>query len=287
MLQLNSDQCRNCLRGSKIILTLITNSMSNLKSKTILFATGAFVSTACWDEWAEYFKSKGYAVSVPPWPNKDAPAATLRSRHPDHAIASNTLKDVLDFFVSYAQGMPEKPIVIGHSLGGLVAQLLASKGISEASVAIHAAPPYGIMPMGLAFFRAGWAPLGYFTPVDESFLFSFSEWQFAFMNGRPLEEQKAAYEKYAIPESKRVVRDGITPAAKIDLAAPHSPLLFVAGEGDHFFTPGLNQKMANSYTDKSSRVDFISFPDRPHGVLTLPTWKEEADYILNWIEGMR
>ncbi|RYZ29478.1 MAG: alpha/beta hydrolase, partial [Sphingobacteriales bacterium] len=90
--------------------------MQEINSKTILFLTGAFVSNACWEEWSTFFTAQGYTTHAPAWPYKDAPADVLRSRHPDPQVASIRLTTLIDHFETIVRALPEKPILIGHSI---------------------------------------------------------------------------------------------------------------------------------------------------------------------------
>jgi len=250
---------------------------------TILFITGAFVSNKCWDEWKTFFESKGYKTLAPAWPYKDAPAEVLRKRHPDPQIASLRLHQLIEHFENIAKNLPQKPIVIGHSIGGLTAQILLQRNLAAAAVAIHSVPPQGIMTFKFSFLKAGWGPLGFFTSTKKTFLMSFSQWQYAFTNGMPEEWQEKAYFDSVLPESKLIVRDTITSAAKVDFHAPHQPLLLIAGSTDHTIPESLNYSNYKKYTDKNSITDFKVFPERNHFVLNQPGWQEIAVYIQDWI----
>jgi pimeloyl-ACP methyl ester carboxylesterase len=167
--------------------------MNNIKTKTVVFITGAFVHHSCWDQWKSYFDSKGYNCIVQPWPNKNASAEELRNRHPDAAIASNRLTAVTDHYAAIVKKLPEKPILIGHSIGGLIVQLLLQQGLGTAGIAIHSVPPQGIFTFKLSFLKAGWGPLGFFTSAKKSFLSSFKQWTYAFTNGMSCDQQKESY----------------------------------------------------------------------------------------------
>lgn len=251
---------------------------------TIVFLTGAFVSSHCWDPWKGFFEQRGYRCLAPPWPHKDAPALVLRSRQPDAAIASIRLADLVNYFTDFITQLDEKPILIGHSLGGLLVQLLLQKDLAVAGVAIHSVPPAGVMSFKWSFLRAAWAPLGFFTPASRSFLMSFPQWQYAFANGMPLAEQKAGYEKFAIPESKRALRDGLSHVAKVDYKRPHPPLLFVAGTADHTMPASLNRSNFKRYAKSQSVTEFKLSEGRNHFVLGQPTWWEDADFIAQWLD---
>ena len=115
-------------------------------------------------------------------------------------------------------------------------------------------------------------------------MMSFEDWQYAFVNGMPLEEQQAAYDKFTIPESKTVARGALTNVAKVDYAKPHAPLLFTAGDLDHITPAHLNIRNYRAYEFNGSVLDYKLFIGRNHFVLGLPTWKEDADFILEWLE---
>jgi pimeloyl-ACP methyl ester carboxylesterase len=258
--------------------------MRSIQSKTIVFVTGAFVTHMGWDPWKKYFESKGYKTIAPSWPFKDAPPAVLRKRQPnDTDLASLTLAGLVDHYVNIVRSQPEKPIVIGHSLGGLVTQIIVNRDLAAAGVAIHSAPPLGVFPYEFSFLKAGWKALGLFTPLKKTYLMSFKDWQYAFVNGMPLEEQKAAYEQNTIPESKTVARGGLTSAAKVDFAKEHAPLLLTAGSEDTIIPAHLNFRNYKKYKKNNSVLDYKEFPGRNHFVLGQSSWKEDADYILEWI----
>ncbi|MDN3582391.1 alpha/beta hydrolase [Mucilaginibacter flavus] len=258
--------------------------MKATNSKTIVFITGAFVSSACWDEWKTYFEQRGYQTLAPAWPHKDAPACTLRQRHPDADVASQRLANLTAYYADIVKQLPEKPILIGHSMGGLITQLLLQQSLATAGIAIHSLQPQGVFTFKWSFYKAGWPALGFFTSAKKTYLMSFAEWQYAFTNGMPYDAQKEAYYNLLVPESKLVVRDATTAAAKIDFKRPHAPLLFIAGSTDRFIPASLNYSNYKKYTDKQSITDYKEFEGRNHFVLGQPTWQENADYILNWIQ---
>jgi pimeloyl-ACP methyl ester carboxylesterase len=258
------------------------NSTKNT-SKTILFITGAFVGHECWDEWISFFGQHGYTSHAPAWPYKDAPVEVLRQRHPDAQVASIRLTQLIDHYEAIVRALPEKPILIGHSIGGLIAQILLQRDLATAAIAIHSVPPQGVLTFKFSFLKAGWGPLGFFTPVNKTFLMSLKQWQYAFTNGMPAAWQEKAYCSLAIPESKQVVRDTITKAAHVDFKKPHAPLLLIAGEADHTIPASLNYSNYKKYTDKNSITDYTVFPGRNHFVLGQPGWQEVATYIFAWI----
>ncbi len=259
------------------------SNMKNIQSKTIVFITGSFVSHHCWDEWRTYFESQGYTTLAPPWPGKDGDAVTLRARHPDKVLAAVKLNDILDRYTEIINKLPEKPILIGHSYGGTISQILLNRGLAVACVAIHAAPPKGVFPYEYSFLRSTFGALGVFTSLNKPYMMSFKKFQYAFVNGMSLEDQKKAYDAIAIPESKRATRGGLTRAAKVDFKKEHPPLLMLAGTNDHTIPAHLCKRVFKRYKNENSITEFV-LKERNHFVLGLPTWREDAQDILEWIK---
>jgi len=260
--------------------------MKQIKSKSIVFITGAFVTHHGWDPWRTYFESKGYKTVAPPWPFKEADPQELRAKHPlgNPGLASLTLSELTDSYIDAVRSMPEKPIAIGHSLGGMMAQIILNRGLIEAAVAIHPAPPLGIIPYEFSFLRGGGKSLGVFTSIKKTYLMSLADFQYAFVNGMSLDEQKAAYEKNAIPESKTVTRGGLTKQAAVDWKKPHGPLLITSGSEDNIIPASMNLRNFKKYPQGNGSItEYKEFPGRNHYVLGQSTWKEDADYILDWI----
>ncbi|WP_338869680.1 alpha/beta hydrolase [Spirosoma sp. SC4-14] len=255
------------------------------KTQTVVFVTGAFVSNLSWKPWQAYFESKGYKTIAPAWPYKEGTPAELRARKPnDTDLARLTLAELVDHYATIVKSLPEKPIIIGHSLGGLVTQILINNDLGVAGVAIHSVPPQGVFPYEFSFLKAGWKALGLFTDLDETYLMSFEDWQYAFVNDMPLEEQQKAYDENTIPESKVVARGGLTSAAHVDFAKPHAPLLLTSGSIDNIIPAHLNHRNYEAYKPSGSVLDYKEFAGRNHFVLGQPTWKEDADYILDWLK---
>lgn len=252
--------------------------------KTIVFITGAFVSPSCWEKWIVFFEDQGYKTVAPPWPYKNESAETLRNQHPDSKIALLRLSTLLDYYVEIIEKLPEKPILIGHSYGGLLTQLLVQKELAFAGICIHSVSPKGIFKAKFTFYKAIWKSLGLFTSTNKTYLMTFKEWQTTFTNGMPFEQQKDSYERLAIPESKSALRDIFAKAAHINFKKRHEPLLFLSGSNDTFVTAPLNYSNFKRYTNIHSITCYKEFQDRNHFVLGQSNWQEVAGFIVKWLE---
>ncbi|CAM3949165.1 Pimeloyl-ACP methyl ester carboxylesterase [Pedobacter westerhofensis] len=278
----------NDLFASKLKLKLKRHYTKIADTHTIVFITGAFVSHNSWNEWIAYFKSKGYTTLAPAWPFKDEPAEVLRKRHQqDSELAGLTLSGLIEHYGAIIKALPEKPILIGHSLGGLITQIMVNRDLVAAGIAIHSVPPLGVFPYQPSSLKAAWKSLGLFSSLNKTYLMSFKDWQYAFVNGMARDEQESTYEKNTIPESKKVARGILSGAARIDFEKMHVPLLLTAGDNDHITPANLNLRNYKRYKRNGSVVDYKKFPGRNHFVLGLPSWKEDADFILKWISSLR
>jgi len=259
--------------------------MGTINSKTIVFVTGAFVTHQGWENWKIYFENLGYTCILEPWPNKAGNPAELRAKQPnDTELAGLRYLEVVEHYANIIKKLPEKPILIGHSLGGLTVQLLLQRNLGVAAIAIHSVPPKGVLSFEFSFIKSLWNPFGLFSSTKKTYLMSFKDWQYTFTNGMSYEEQKDAYLKNAIPESRKALRDPLSNDGKIDFSKPHPPLLFISGSTDHIMPASLNYKNYKSYKHKGSVTDYKVFEGKNHFVLGLPSWKDEADYASNWIK---
>jgi pimeloyl-ACP methyl ester carboxylesterase len=253
-------------------------------SKKIVFVHGMFMTSLCWEHWVDYFQAKGYSCSAPAWPGRDKPVEALRASHPDPQLGKLTLSQVIKQYEDLIKAMDEKPILIGHSMGGLVVQLLLQKDLACAGVGIHSAPPAGIFALSWPFLKTNFPMISPFVSKYEPRAMSFEDFQYAFVNTLSLEEQKQAYERYVVPESRMVPRESLTSTAKIDFAKPHPPLLLLGGADDHIVPAVLNRSNYARYHASPSPTEYKEFDGRVHFTIWQKNWEMVADYVLAWLE---
>jgi pimeloyl-ACP methyl ester carboxylesterase len=181
--------------------------------KTIVFIHGAFLTPSCWNKFAGWFPERGYQVHTPAWPGKDRTVAQIRA---DPAgLAGVGLGEILDQYAVYVGELAEfdelvtlvdtaeMPILIGHSFGGLIVQVMLDCGIGSAGVAIHPAPPRGVPVVQPSALRSV-APL-LARPSNRRGIvrMSFPQWRYAFAHTLPEDEARSAYERHVTPETGR------------------------------------------------------------------------------------
>jgi alpha-beta hydrolase superfamily lysophospholipase len=252
-----------------------------MKSKTVVFVHGMYMNPLCWEHWVDSYQAKGYKCLAPAWPGRDRPIETLRKLHPDPRLGKLTLSRVLEHFTDTIKTLDEKPILIGHSMGGLVVQLLLQRDLTAAGVAIDSAPPMCVFTTRWSFLKSNWPHITPFVSQNRPIEMTFERFQYAFVNTLPLSEQRAAFEKYVVPESRRVPRESLT--ARVDFKKPHPPLLLIAGSADNIIPASLSKANYAKYKPFPSVTDFKEFSGRTHFVIGQKNWEEVANYVLAWL----
>ncbi|MFN8380511.1 MAG: alpha/beta hydrolase [Anaerolineales bacterium] len=250
-------------------------------TKTVVFIHGMYMTPLCWEQWTERFQAQGYRTLAPAWPGRDRSVKELQT--PDSKLGKLNLTDILDHLTKQIQSLDEKPILIGHSMGGLATQILHNRGLASAAIAIDSAPPAGVFTTEFSFLKANWGHVTPFANPNSPVVMTFERFQYAFVNGMSLDEQRAAFERYVVPESRAIPRQSLTSAAKIDFKKEHAPLLIIAGGNDHIIPSSLCRTNYEKYKASPSTTDFKEFAGRNHFLLGQKNWEEIADYCMDWI----
>jgi pimeloyl-ACP methyl ester carboxylesterase len=253
-----------------------------MKTKTIVLIHGMFMNPICWEKWIPYYETRGYRVFAPAWPGRDKSVEELRQAHPDPELAKLKLGDVVEYMVGFIKSLEERPAIIGHSMGGLVVQLLHQRDLAVAGVAIDPAPPVGVFSTEWSFIKSNFPTINPFL-LNKPALMTYKQFQYAFVNMLPQDEQRVAYDRYVVPESRGVPTSSLGAAGKVDFKQPHRPLLITAGENDHIIPPSLNRANYRKYQGPSA-VDFKEFAGRDHFLIGSRGWEEIADYIDDWFK---
>ncbi|MES2512933.1 MAG: alpha/beta hydrolase [Bacteroidota bacterium] len=250
-------------------------------SKTIVFIHGLFVNNTSWSQWKTYFEAKGFTVHTPANPGHEGNPSSLRdSIHPQ--LTQTGFEDVVNNAIKLIDTLPEKPIVVGHSLAGLAVMKLIELNKAIAGISIDGAPPKNVFAP-LATIRVVLPVVNPFK-VSSAFMGSKEWYHHAFFNNYSKAESDRFFEEIAVPESRKIARDTLlTSFANIDFKRQHQPLLFIGGEKDNIFSAQFTKKIADSYKDKNSVVDYKSFEGRSHFICGEKSWEEVAEYVYNWI----
>lgn len=250
--------------------------------KTIVFVHGMFQNPVSWEKWISYFNERGYECIAPAWPMHEGLPADLRD-DPPTGLGDLELQTIVDEMERVVVALPEKPMVIGHSVGGLITQLLTQKNLVEIGVPISSVAPNAMLAFDWGFMENS-ALIANPFKGNEPFYTDLESFHASFCNTMSLEETQVAFEETATHDSRKVLRDCMGEAGQIDTELPHAPLLFIAGEEDQIIPYELDRRNAEAYTDEVSIVDFKAFPDRGHWICGQPGWEEVAAYISDWLQ---
>lgn len=264
------------------------------RTRTVILIHGLYLTPACWDDWRRYFESRGFKVLAPAYPGISGDPAAIRALHPDPNLARLTLPQVLQSYRDIIDGLDEKPIIIGHSMGGLIAQILLNEGRAAGVVAIASAPTNGIVSPatagfvhGFRFVRNGWGFVDPFASDDLPLTLSLEKFKNQFANGIPEPEQERLFNALTIPASRRLGKGALTDDSIVDLEKARGPLLFVSGAEDHIIPPSVNRKNAAAYAPSAGVTALREFEGRGHFLIRQAGWEEIADSIIKWIEEQR
>lgn len=251
--------------------------------KTIIFIHGLFMNPKSWDQWLAFFTEKGYVCHAPAYPYHEGEPLALRSSI-DPRLGQLTLADCVEYLLRYIDSLDlqEKPILIGHSMGGLIVQKLIEMGKGSMGVCIDSAPPRGIKSYKWSFLRAN---LPVVNPLMGNSVFAPSHawFRYAFCHTMTHADARRAFDEYVVSESRNIPRSSDKDAGTIDFNKSHAPLLFIAGEKDHIIPSSLNKKNFAAYSTESGKTDFKVFPGRTHFICGQKDWEEVATFIASWL----
>jgi pimeloyl-ACP methyl ester carboxylesterase len=236
------------------------------------------MNAVSWEPWTKAAASKGYVSAASSWPYHDGEPGDLRANVPA-GLGALTFGDVVEHFTRIIDALSERPVLIGHSVGGLVVQKLVNDGYARAGVAISPAPPQGVTSFEPVFLRANFPHVNPFagnTPV----LMTPERFHFTFCNTMSRAASDEAFERYVVPESRNVPRGTLTRQARVDFGKDHVPMLLIAGDTDHLTPAAMVKANARRY---SMPVDFRQFSNRSHFICNQDGWEEVADTVFDWI----
>lgn len=258
--------------------------------KNIVFIHGMFQNPKSWEKWVNYFAERGYNCIAPAWPDHAGEPQQLRT-NPPSGLGDLMLDDVISAMEAAVitaggnnENVNEKPIIIGHSVGGLLTQIFVSRNLASLGVPISSVAPNMMMTLDWPFFKNVSAIANPFKG-DEPFFQTAESFHESFCNTLDESSAKAAFEQYATHDSRNVLRGCLGPSGHIDLDMPHVPLLFISGKEDQIVPTELVEKNSKAYTDDVSGLSsYREFEGRSHFICGEPGWEEVASFVYNWVE---
>ncbi len=263
---------------------------ANASDRTpVVFIHGLWLLPSSWDRWAAFFDQAGYAPLTPGWPDDPQTVADANA-NPD-AMAHNTVGGVADHFGDVIGALKRKPVVIGHSFGGLMTEILAGRGLASASVAISPAPFRGVLPLPISALRSASPVL--INPLNHgrAVPLTYDQFRYAFANAVSEDEAKQLYDAFAVPAPGaplfQAATANLNPWTEVKVNSKSSdrgPMLIISGEQDHT-VPWV---IANASYKKQKRNDavteIVKIPGRGHALTIDSGWQEVAQAALDFVK---
>jgi non-heme chloroperoxidase len=263
---------------------------ANASTRTpVVFVHGLWLLPSSWDRWAALFEDAGYIAVTPGWPDDPATVAEAKA-HPE-VFARKGIGDIADYQEAIIRKLDRKPVVVGHSFGGLLTEILAGRGLAAASVAISPAPFRGVLPLPISALRSSSAVLRNPANWNRAVPLTYEQFRYGFANAVPEDEAKKLYEDYSVPGSGEPVFQAaaanLNPwtEAKVDTKnAARGPLLIISGDQDHTVPWAIANASYKKQRKNDNVTEIVKLTGRGHALTIDSGWREVADTALTFVK---
>jgi pimeloyl-ACP methyl ester carboxylesterase len=255
----------------------------------VIFIHGLWLHATSWNPWVELFREAGYEPLAPGWPG-DSDTVEESRANPD-SIADHGIDDVVEHYTKIINGLAVKPILIGHSFGGMIAQKLLGQDLAAAAIAIDAAQIKGVLPLPLSALRSTLPVFKNPGNKHKAVSLTAEQFRYAFGNAVSEEESDALFERWAIPAPGKPLFEAAAAnfnphsPAKVDTDNEmRGPLLLIMGGKDHTVPEAVTRATLKQYRHSHAVTDIKDFPDKAHSLTIDSGWREVADTSLSWLK---
>ena len=255
----------------------------------VVFIHGLWLLPMSWDRWRNVFEDAGYATLSPGWPD-DPNTVEEANVHPE-VFAKKTVGQIADHFEEVVGKLTKRPALIGHSFGGLLAQILAGRGVSDATVAIDPAPFRGVLPLPISSLKSASPVLGNPANHHHAVPLTYEQFRYSFANAVTEGESQELYNLYAVPGSGAPLFQAATAnlnpwtEAKVKSKNPdRGPLLIVDGAEDHVVPWALANAAFKKQKRNKGVTEIVKIPGRGHSLTIDHGWREVADTALAFVQ---
>jgi alpha-beta hydrolase superfamily lysophospholipase len=269
----------------------VTSTPAENDRTPLMLIHGAWLSARSWENFADYFGKRGFAVSTPEWPRKHGDVEQLREDA--EKLRGLGLDEIVDHHEHLIRDLDRPPVLIGHSYGGLIVELLLDRGLGRAGVAMSPAPPKGILVLPFSTLKAAAPALAHPSKWHGVVTLTQDEFAYGFVNTFSPEDAAAAYERYAVPETGQIFYEAgfanfhLHPPTEVHFKSDdRAPLLIVGAEKDNTVPASLSKAQHKKYERSSAQTDYLEFEGRPHLMMAAPGWEELAASIDSWLGGV-
>lgn len=256
--------------------------------KPVVFVHGLWLLPSSWDLWREFFESKGYATLAPGWP--DDPETVEEAHAHSEVFAHKSLRMITDHYCEVIEKLSTRPAVVGHSFGGDIAQMIAGRGLSDATVAIDPAPFRGVLPLPLASLISASPAMANPANYWRAVTLTYDQFKYGWGNALSDEETRALYEKYHVAGSGvpifQAASANLLPWTEdaVDTKNPErGPMLLISGSEDHTVPPVVVKAEFDKQKRNSGLTEFLSIENRGHSLTIDSGWREVAEAAIAFV----
>ena len=252
----------------------------------VVFLHGLWVLPSSWANWADFFEQAGYTSLTPDWP--DDPETVEEARANPDVLAKKTLKQIADHTTEIIDALDRKPAVIGHSTGGLLAQMLAGQGLSAATVAIDPGPFRGVLPLPASELKVAGPFLVNPLTRSRAITLTFDQFKYGWANALDEKEAKELYDTFHVAGSgialMQMGNANLNPRseAKVNTKS-RGPLMIIEGENDHTVPWAIANAAYKKQKRNPSVTEIVKMPGRGHALTIDHGWREVAETALEFV----
>jgi len=255
----------------------------------VVFIHGLWLLASSWERWATLFEEAGYVPVLGEWP--DDPATVEEARANPEALAGKKVGQVADHMAELIGALNKKPAVVGHSFGGLMAQIVAGRGLSAATVAVDPAPFKGVLPLPIAALRATLPVTRNPLNRGRAVTLTFEQFRYGWANAVEETEAKQLHEEFHVAAPGlpifQAAMANLNPAAetKVDIGnSERGPLLIFTGEEDHAVPPAMSNAAFKKQSRNPGVTELAEMPGRGHSLTIDSEWREVAERALEFVK---
>jgi pimeloyl-ACP methyl ester carboxylesterase len=256
--------------------------------RPVMFVHGLWLLAQSWDRWRKLFEDAGFATIAPGWP--DEPETVAEARDKPEVFAGKSVKQAADHYAAICSELKLKPGIVGHSIGGLITEMLADRGLAAASVAINPAPFQGVLAVPLSAVKSVSHVLSSPKNYKRAVPLTYEQFRYAFGNAVGEAEARELFESFVVPTSGVPVFQAafanLNPwtEVKVDTrSAKRGPLLVISGEKDHTVPHAMAHSSYLRQKKNPSPTEFVEIEGRGHSLTIDSGWQMVAEAALSFL----
>jgi non-heme chloroperoxidase len=256
----------------------------------VVFVHGLWLLSSSWQRWRELFEGNGYTTLAPGWP--DDPATVEEAKAHPEVFAHKMVQAVTDHYLAAISRLQKKPVVIGHSFGGLIVQKIAGEGVAAVTVAIDNAPFKGVLPLPISSLKSAAPVLGNPLNLGKAIALTFDQFKYGWANNLDDTEAHELYESFHVPASGAPLFQAAVAnfnpfggETHVDSKnADRGPLLIIAGDSDNTVPLAITEASYKIQSKNPGITEIERIKGRGHSLVIDHGWNEVADAALAFVK---